>query len=65
MDKKEAEKRRLPPKKVNRLNPPTKNYISLCNGPDSINKQKDSLFERYYRIKNENYNSEKNLILVY
>ena len=63
MDKKEAEKRRLPPKN-NRLNPPIKNYINPYYDPDSINKQKGS-FERYYRIKNENYNFERNLNWVY
>jgi len=63
--KKEAEKRRLPPKKNNRLNPPTKSCISPYYDPDSINKQKGSLFERYYRIRNENYNSERNANSVY
>ena len=62
--KKEAEKRRRSP--INyRLNPPNKNYISPYYDPYSINKQNDSLFDRYYRIKKANNNYNRNSNSVY
>ena len=51
LNKKEVEKKQSPPKKDITINPPTKNCISLYYAPDSINKQKDSLFERYEKMK--------------
>ena len=62
MGKKRSRKKTITSKKNNRLNPPTKSCLSPYYDPDSINKQKGSLFERYYRIRNDNYNSVRNEI---
>ena len=63
--KKEAEKRRRSPIINHRLNPPNKNCISPYYDPYSMNKQKGSLFERYYRIKKDDINSNRNSNSIY